>query len=203
MADDGLADHQRTDEQPLDHELLVHVLGEIRRRGGIGTQSVADAIRHSERFVAALPDGLAVGADLGSGGGLPALVLALRKPRMQWHLIERRATRADLLGYAVRALGLGERVTVHAADAARVADQRLPVEVVTARSFAPATVTLATAASLLQHAESGGWILVSAPPQGTAPVDRGVLDRIGVTDLGTIEGVDRYRMMFHVEPNRG
>src|SRR5687768_12558803 len=100
-------------------DALARVLSEIQRRGGVGSQPIAEAIAHSDRFVAACPSSARLGVDLGSGGGLPALVLAVRRPELTLHLLERRATRADLLRYGVSALGLDDRVTVHVADARR------------------------------------------------------------------------------------
>ena len=187
-----------------EEEHLLRVLGEVRRRGGIGTQPVAAAVRHAERFVAALPREFATGADLGSGGGLPALVLALRRPGTTWHLIERRATRADLLEYAVRALGLGDRVSVHSEDVAQFAARRVPVDVVTARSFAPLPVTLTAAVSVLVAADatSPACVLVSAAPESTVNAARPLLATLDLADDGVHDGIRRYRRMFHVEPGR-
>ena len=51
----------------------------------------------------AAPNGLAV--DLGSGGGLPALVLALLWPASEWLLIDSNGRKAGWLEDAVRGLG--------------------------------------------------------------------------------------------------
>jgi len=80
-------------------------------------------------------------ADLGSGGGLPALVIAVRRPDVTVTMIERRATRADMLRRAITALDLAGRATVLDLDA-EVVCERAPnsFDVVTARSFGdPAT----------------------------------------------------------------
>ncbi len=50
--------------------------------------------------------------DLGSGGGVPALVLALARPELTWVLVEARKHRAEWLAGAVAALGLDARVEV-------------------------------------------------------------------------------------------
>jgi 16S rRNA G527 N7-methylase RsmG len=171
-----------------DDDRLAVVLTEIRRRGGIGTQSVADAIAHSDRFVRACPGDVAVGADLGSGGGLPALVLAVRRTDLELHLVERRATRADLLHFGVSALELSDRVHVHAEDLAAFRARRVPVDLVTARSFAALDVTLTAAASLLGGT---GWVLVSAPPAGSSAT-QAVVDASGLRDLGEHDGVLRF-----------
>lgn len=183
-----------------EEELLLHVLTEIRRRGGIGTQSVTDAVAHADRFVAAVPPGCTAGADLGSGGGLPSLVLAARRREMEWHLVERRATRADLLRFAVRTLGLDDRVVVHVQDVHRFARHPPRVDVVTARSFGTLAVTLRAASSVLHGCpdrDAPGWALVSEPPTGLI-LDSAEVERLGLRDAGSLHGIHLFST-FHVE----
>ncbi len=52
--------------------------------------------------------------DAGSGAGLPGLVLAILAPLTQWVLAESTGKKARFLAHALRALGLGDRVSVHA-----------------------------------------------------------------------------------------
>jgi 16S rRNA (guanine527-N7)-methyltransferase len=52
--------------------------------------------------------------DAGSGAGLPGLVLAILAPETRWVLAESTGKKARFLAHAVRKLGLGERVSVHA-----------------------------------------------------------------------------------------
>ncbi|TDI43184.1 MAG: hypothetical protein E2P02_11770 [Acidobacteria bacterium] len=54
--------------------------------------------------------GLAI--DIGSGGGSPALPMAIARPRLEWVLVEANGRKAIFLEEAVRTLGL-ERVRVH------------------------------------------------------------------------------------------
>jgi 16S rRNA (guanine527-N7)-methyltransferase len=55
-----------------------------------------------------LPDRVADALDIGSGGGTPALPLALRIPQSRWTLLEPRRKKALFLAEAARALGLSE-----------------------------------------------------------------------------------------------
>lgn len=64
-------------------------------------------------------------ADLGSGAGLPGMVLAILKPDVRFHLVEPRARRARFLEQARIELGLGN-VVVHCA---RIEDWTPPVPV--------------------------------------------------------------------------
>jgi 16S rRNA (guanine527-N7)-methyltransferase len=143
-----------------DDPRLVEALADIAARGPIG-QPLDAAIAHARRFVAALPSTPARVADLGSGGGLPGLVLAVDRPDLSVTLIERRRTRADLLCRAVAKLRLAH-VEVVAADVSEVVrDGSQTFDVVTARSFAAPPVTLRWAAALL---EPGGMALIADSP---------------------------------------
>ncbi|MGI9604985.1 MAG: RsmG family class I SAM-dependent methyltransferase [Acidimicrobiales bacterium] len=104
--------------------------------------------------------------DLGSGAGLPALVLAEACPDTSWTLIERRTSRAELLRRAVRRLGFADRVIVLDDDAGVVgwADLRGSADFVTARSFGPPTDTAEVGAPLLAI---GGSLIVSEPMDST------------------------------------
>ncbi len=143
---------------------LIAVLATIRDRGAIGERSLTDAIAHADRFVACLPAGPVQLADLGSGGGLPALVIAVRRPDVAVTMIERRATRADMLRRAVIRLGGPDFARVVAADADDVArSEGGSYDVVTARSFGAPLVAARAAGRLLRP---GGLALISEPPVG-------------------------------------
>jgi len=73
--------------------------------------------------------------DLGSGAGLPGLVLALRRTDIEVVLVEPLLRRATFLEEAVQELAL-ERVTVRRARAEELA-KKVSVDVVTARAVAP------------------------------------------------------------------
>lgn len=83
--------------------------------------------------------------DLGSGAGLPGIVLAIALPGCRFVLAETRARRAGFLELAMDRLGLGN-VAVHAGTA-----ESLPngADVITARAFASLERTWSVAAALL------------------------------------------------------
>lgn len=174
-----------------DADELRRVLGEVQRRGAIGPVDLGDAIAHADDFVAALPADARRVVDLGSGGGLPALVIGVRRPDLDLVLVERRAKRADLLRYAVRALDIAQRVVVTEVDATRVADELgLVADVVTARSFGAPGVVMPIAASLLAP---GGTLLVSDPPDRAARWTAGELATWGFVEIDHVGGVRRLR----------
>lgn len=175
-----------------DDQALLSALGAIQARGAIGEASLELAIAHAEQFVAALPPSVSVLADLGSGGGLPGLVIAVRRPTVAVTLVERRHSRADLLSRAVRALDLAGRVTVVADDVRRLADRAAGTfDAVTARSFAAPPITAHWAGVLLR---AGGLLVVSEPPDDDAERwPAGVLLSSGLVDLGREQGVRRFQ----------
>lgn len=174
-----------------DDSALLGALSAIQARGAIGEASLADAVRHADQFVAVLPDTARSLADLGSGGGLPGLVIAVRRPDLLITLVERRRSRADLLSRAVRALDLSSRVSVLADDVRRLAASSAgSFDVVTARSFAAPPITADWAGRLLR---SGGLLVVSEPPEDDLsrwPSD--VLRKVGLVDDGRVHGVRRF-----------
>ncbi|MCW6008903.1 16S rRNA (guanine(527)-N(7))-methyltransferase RsmG [Micromonospora sp. CPCC 205371] len=82
-----------------------------------------------------IPHGAAV-VDVGSGAGLPGIVLAIARPDLTVTLVEPLARRVSFLTEAVTALGLDGSVTVVRARAEEC-QERPPADVVTARAVAP------------------------------------------------------------------
>jgi 16S rRNA (guanine527-N7)-methyltransferase len=102
--------------------------------------------------------------DLGSGGGLPGLPLALRWTTSQWVLLDANERRTAWLGSAVQRLDLTDRVEVVRGRAETVGHERhyrATCDLVTARGFGPPPVTAECAAPFLAP---GGSLVVSEPP---------------------------------------
>jgi 16S rRNA G527 N7-methylase RsmG len=171
-----------------DDTRLVAALAVIQARGAIGERSLSDAVAHADRFVELIPLGRHSLVDLGSGGGLPALVIAWRRADLSVTMVERRATRADLLLRAIAALDLGERVVVLNEDVSGVCDRPgVGFDVVTARSFADVATTVRFIDGLLSR---GGSALVSEPPVDRSATWSTVLDRYPtLVDDGVHQGI--------------
>jgi 16S rRNA (guanine527-N7)-methyltransferase len=203
---------------------LADVLDEARSAGFLGPGPVDAQIRHAEGFAAVArrlldPDAgpasegpgerpAAVRAqvlDLGSGGGLPGLVVAESWPEASVVLLEAQGRRAAFLGRAVEGLGLGDRVAVRQAraeDFGRDPAGRSRFDVVTARSFGPPAVVAECAAPLLR---TGGWLVVSEPPdQSDAeavlrwPAEP--LARLGLRPGERLRAAFGYRVLRQAEP---
>lgn len=152
----------------VDHELLA-VLAEAQAAGFLGKAALDDHVDNGLGFAEAVRvSGAQTCADLGSGGGVPALVVARAVPTLAITCIDRGTRRCEFLEEAVMALGLDDRVSVVEGDAeavARLAMHDSAYEVVTARSFGPPAVTAEAASRLLAV---GGTLLVSEPPTADA-----------------------------------
>jgi 16S rRNA (guanine527-N7)-methyltransferase len=108
----------------------------------------------------------ALAGDLGAGGGVPGLPLALQFPAWRWILVEAMVRRAEFLRGAVAELGLADRVDVveeRAEAVGRFPAYRGRLDVVVARGFGPPAVVAECAAPLLRV---GGWAVISEPPGG-------------------------------------
>jgi 16S rRNA (guanine527-N7)-methyltransferase len=157
-------------ERPFPHELtdqatrsLVTLLSQARRFGFLGPGPIHDQIIRSLAFTHAAgpPPGRAV--DLGTGGGLPGLVLALAWPESNWLLVDSNERRATWLQKAVDYLGIASRCQVipERAETTGQGPHRNTADLVTARSFAAPGPTAECAAPLLRR---GGQLLVTEPP---------------------------------------
>jgi 16S rRNA (guanine527-N7)-methyltransferase len=147
-----------------DHPALAAVLHEHGRLGFFGPAGVPEElVRHALGFLGPLRPGTTM-VDLGSGGGVPGLVLACVLPSWTLVLVEGSATRADALERAVGRLGMARRVVVDRRPAevvGRDPGRRAAADAVVARSFGPPGVTAEAAAPLLSV---GGQLVVSEPP---------------------------------------
>jgi 16S rRNA G527 N7-methylase RsmG len=174
-----------------DDTRLLSALAVVQTRGAIGERSLVDAVAHADRFVALIPLGPHSLIDLGSGGGLPALVIAWRRRDLSVTMVERRATRADMLRRAISSLGLGEHASVINLDVEDVCAQACTFDVVTARSFGEVAVTTRFVDRLLH---SGGLALISEPPVDRSGQWAAVLaDYPALLDGGVDLGIRRIR----------
>jgi 16S rRNA (guanine527-N7)-methyltransferase len=118
--------------------------------------------------------------DLGSGAGLPGLVVAILAPDARVALVESRRLRFEWLSRAADALGL-RNVSVEPLPVERVESRK--VDVITARAFAPLPKLLALAHRF--STEETAWIL----PKG----------RSAAAELASVR--DAWQGDFSMEPS--
>lgn len=144
---------------------LLAVLGHSQRQGFLGPGELVTHVEHARAHVAAAqPMPGQRWCDLGSGGGVPGLVMALARPGVEFVLLDRSQRRAEFLETAVQSLELAGRVTIALGDAAELA--RLPehhhaYDGVVSRAFGPPAAVAECSAGLLRP---GGKLVVSEPP---------------------------------------
>jgi 16S rRNA (guanine527-N7)-methyltransferase len=132
-------------------------------------------IADAAQLLPLIPPGTRTLADLGSGAGLPGLVLAILTG-LPTHLVERDRRKAAFLREAARAAAAS--ATVHAADAASLTP--LNADVVTARALAPLPELLPLVArhlapggaALLPKGATAEAELTATPPLWTMRVER-------------------------------
>ncbi len=101
-----------------------------------------------------IPDTAGTLADIGSGAGLPGLVIAMLRPKLRVALVEPLERRVKFLNECVGQLGVGN-VTIVRSRAEDLAG-KLAADVVTARAVAPLNRLVPLAAGLVR---AGGMVL--------------------------------------------
>jgi len=136
--------------------------------------------------------------DLGSGGGVPALILAELLPTTLLRLVERGTNRARFLEGAVVHLDLQDRIEVvtgNVEEVAREPHMEQWADAVTARAFAPPAATAECACRLLRH---GGVLVVSEPPPDQKARLRWPIAGLGPTGLAPTETVRHGQHSFQL-----
>jgi 16S rRNA (guanine527-N7)-methyltransferase len=161
--------------------------------GGVGVQrgivGPAEAIRIWDRHllncgvVARLMPASGSIVDVGSGAGLPGIVLAILLPEARVTLLEPMARRVDFLQECVRELELGNVHVVRGRG--EEYDGELHADVVTARAVAPLDKLAVLASGL---ARPGGRVLAIKGASAATELARAqpVLARLGVTDARVV-----------------
>ena len=175
---------------------VANALAQARAFGYLGPGPLQTHIDHAHGFGDALESGgvdldeLGV-VDLGSGGGIPGLVLAERWPESRWCFVDSHQRRMSTLRTVLAELGWDDRTTVwtgRAEEAARDHDLRGSFSAVVARGFAGPAVTAECASGFLA---ANGLLVVSEPP---TEVDRWDDQKLGLLGL--------HRLDFSTKPYR-
>ncbi len=148
---------------------LTEIFETARTLGFLGPGPTGEQAVHA-RELGGLLESMGAGPasflDLGSGGGLPGLVLAALWPEHSATLLDSSRRRTAFLRRSVVTLGWSGRVSVaegRAEDLARDPVLRSAFTLVVARSFAPPAVTAEIGGAFLNV---GGCLAVSEPHRG-------------------------------------
>jgi len=185
------------------NDWLNRALEESRARGFLGPGPIEPQIAHALGFAACWEERFssppAALLDLGSGGGLPALVL-LDHWRRRCVLTDSMKKRVSFLREILEwteAPESGEVISGRIEEIARLSSMEESFDLVTARSFGPPAVTAECGARFLRI---GGLMVVSEPP------DDGVTDRwatkplleLGLENLGRIRHGAAFQVLVKV-----
>jgi 16S rRNA (guanine527-N7)-methyltransferase len=184
-------------------------VGETLNRSGelgfLGGMAVVEQVDHALGFVSVAESSLgrspSAVVDLGSGGGIPGVVLSSCWPESRIVLLDSSERRTDFLlrettawdrgsGAEVR-LGEVEVVRSRAEEFGRMPEMRGQFDLITARSFGPPAVTAECGAPLLAV---GGLLIVSEPPERTEGVrwPSDGLDPLGLEAVARVRVDDRF-----------
>ena len=169
-------------------EYVRWLVGAGAERGLIGPREVARIwdrhILNCAVVESAVPRG-AVVVDVGSGAGLPGIVLALVRSDLVVHLVEPMARRTQFLSEVVEDLGVGDRIVVHRGRAQDVVGEVVG-DVVTARAVASLDRLVQMCVPLMRR---GGEILALKGARAADEVEaaRRVLTRHGFDEPVILE----------------
>lgn len=187
---------------------IVHELGDTLRRaqeaGFLGPGPTEHHVTRALDVARVAGSSPRRALDLGTGGGVPGLPLALFWPDSEWVLLDGSVKRTTFLGEAVEGLGLLNRVTVvpqRAEVAARLPAFRRTFDLVVARGFGAPAVTAECGSPFLKQA---GKLVVAEPPGG----DPSRWDPVGLAKLGMVLGESQdsptaYQVLLQREPCPG
>lgn len=159
-------------------QALTQQLERSRALGFLGPGPVEAHIAHAVGFLDALGGVSGRIIELGSGGGVPGLVVAVARPDLELILVEAVSKRCAFLEAAVVALGLvNTRLVAGRAEIVGRSALRGTADAVIARGFGSPSATAECAAPLLRI---GGRLIVSEPPSDQ---DRWASERLALLGL--------------------
>jgi 16S rRNA (guanine527-N7)-methyltransferase len=171
---------------------LREVLEDAQRIGLLGPLPVEAHIAHGRAWAERLVPSSFL--DLGSGAGVPGLVLATLWPGVEATLLDGQVRRTAWLRTAIARLGLDDRIAVAEGRAEELGHspalrERFPLAV--ARGFGPAPVTAECGSAFVAV---GGALSVSEPPEpasGRWPPEQ--LAELGLEiEPGVVHGAQRF-----------
>ena len=171
---------------------LEEILIQAQKLKFLGKPPVQEHILNAKGFIETIktlnnnkPEGKLV--DLGSGGGVPSLILIDWFKDWEVVLIERKEKRAEFLSWATKQLNVEKRTQIICDEVENVARNPVfegKIDIVTARSFAPPPITAECACRFLKIR---GYLVVSEPPGYIDRWDNELLEETGLIPLKSNE----------------
>jgi 16S rRNA (guanine527-N7)-methyltransferase len=133
----------------LQWQARINLIGPATREA-VWTRHIADALQ----LLPLLPPDLRKLADLGSGAGIPGLILAIARP-LEAHLFESNLKKGAFLREAARQTGAKAHIHTIRIEEAQTLAETIKAEAVTARALAPLPKLLDYAAPFLENGAIG------------------------------------------------
>ena len=198
----GLALSPAQQQQLLDYlDLLgkwnkVYNLTAVREPAQMLTQHLLDCLAVVPSLKARLP-ALQTVLDVGAGGGLPAVVLAVACPQWQVSAVDTVAKKAAFIQTAAHSLGLPNLRGIHA----RVEDLTEGYDLVCSRAFASLTDFTSWSAAALRP--GGVWMAMKGrvPDEEIAALPAGV--RVDEVQLLQVPGLEAQRCVVWMRREAG
>jgi len=133
----------------LHWQARINLIGAATREA-VWTRHIADALQ----LLPLLPPDVRKLADLGSGAGIPGLILAIARP-LEVHLFESNLKKSAFLREAARQTGAKAHIHTIRIEEAQALAGAIKAEVVTARALAPLPKLLDYAAPFLENGAIG------------------------------------------------
>ena len=144
--------------------------------GFLGTMAIDAQIDHALGFVSIIESLLGgsprSAVDLGTGGGVPGLVMVACWPEARVTLLDGNERRTAFLQETIDSRGMAGNAQVvrgRAEELGHNAELRQQFQVVTSRSFGIPALTAECGSAFL---EVGGWMVVSEPPEEASAAER-------------------------------
>ena len=185
---------------------VAEALARSAELGFLGGMAVDDQIDHALGFVSAfesvVKDGPRAVIDLGSGGGVPGLILLSCWPESHIVLLDGNERRTEFLVAESAARTTGGTVEVirgRAEEAARLPRLRQQFDLVSSRSFGPPAVAAECGAPFLTV---GGLMVVSEPP-GRSGEERWPVEELRAPRIATVDQGPVQRLLWVSDPGQG
>lgn len=184
-----------------DHVAIAKYLDCARSLGFLGPGELEQHVAIARRFLRCLPRESVRALDLGSGAGIPGILLALWRPKDTWVLLDAMEKRCSFLREVIDRFDMHDRVNVcigRAEEKAHETDMRGKFDVVTARGFGSAGTTAECAAGFLRV---GGILIVSEPTESSERWENDGLRSLGVQSVPSNEPFMFMGKTEHLCPN--
>ena len=170
----------------------VYNLTAIRDAAGIARLHIADCLAATAPIAGSRPQRL---LDVGSGAGLPGLILAIALPEAQVHLVDTVQKKCAFLQQAAATLGL-RNVTVHHARVESL-DPGLGFDCITSRALSSLGDLVAASVHLI--APGGVWCAMKGqvPDREIGALPRGYGSRVQPL---AVPGLDAERCLVWIRP---